>query len=493
MGTNSTMVAGPNVWSAAGGSSRPSLPPIRRSSIRPCLLNSVMICASATPYARHAAHHASRILLLLRRRSLAILVVHGGGGIGMGRRIEAVGGGAEEEDGGGAGHDGEGDADAPADILLDVADGSDGDGDADGHGEEPPVEEGAAGCALLVVARVELLGAERQAAWLVESMSEGDEAKITCAKEGRQAAAAHAGSEDATRKNYPSLPLKKTVRFFSFSHPSHRVSLLLLTSPSPPLLLAIEADSAAVEDSDYATANSAAARVYLPSAATTRSTPPPPTSASPPPPGRRGRLRRHARLPPPPPPSRPPPPPRASAAEADAEANAAPPLRPTPLASVYDMWGPLISGTIIHTVIAPSLEPSVLATSSPRNRHTSHRLDILRASLPKIPKSSSPRRRRWAVFLPPRRRAVFLPRRPAVAATPSPPATPNRRRRRRRRLLRIDSFGPSPPELGDSGGYEARRHQSYPDLPSCPLDPGSQCTHSPATKSAERQPPEVAR
>uniref|UniRef100_A0A0E0D2S4 Uncharacterized protein n=1 Tax=Oryza meridionalis TaxID=40149 RepID=A0A0E0D2S4_9ORYZ len=82
----------------------------------------------------------------------------------------------------------------------------------------------------------------------------------------------------------------------------------------------------------------------------------------------------------------------------------------------------------VHTVIAPSLEPSVLATSSPRNRHTSHRLDILGASLPKIPKSYSPRRRRRAVFLPrrpagavffpamPGRRAVFLQRR-----RPSPP------------------------------------------------------------------------
>ncbi|BAF11077.1 Os03g0180500, partial [Oryza sativa Japonica Group] len=48
-----------------------------------------------------------------------------------------------------------------------------------------------------------------------------------------------------------------------------------------------------------------------------------------------------------------------------------------------------------------------------------------------------------------------------------PPATPDRHRRRR--LLRIDSFGPSPPDLGDCGGYEAWRHHRYPDLPLCPL------------------------
>uniref|UniRef100_A0A0E0RKI3 Uncharacterized protein n=1 Tax=Oryza rufipogon TaxID=4529 RepID=A0A0E0RKI3_ORYRU len=52
-----------------------------------------------------------------------------------------------------------------------------------------------------------------------------------------------------------------------------------------------------------------------------------------------------------------------------------------------------------------------------------------------------------------------------------PPATPDRHRRRR--LLRIDSSGPSSPDLGDWGGYEAWRHHRYLDLPLCPLTQGN--------------------
>ncbi|BAS94166.1 Os05g0431750 [Oryza sativa Japonica Group] len=89
--------------------------------------------------------------------------------------VVAVRPGAEQEHGEGARHDDAGDAEAeaPADVVLDVAEEHQRDGGAAAHAEVPPVEEGAPGDRLLGVARVELVGAERLHARLVAALRDG--------------------------------------------------------------------------------------------------------------------------------------------------------------------------------------------------------------------------------------------------------------------------------------------------------------------------------
>ncbi|KAM3404277.1 hypothetical protein ACQJBY_007397 [Aegilops geniculata] len=89
--------------------------------------------------------------------------------------VVAVRAGAEQEDGEGAEHHDarDAEAEAPADVVLDVAEEHERDGGAGAYAEVPPVEEGAPGDGLPRVARVELVGAEGLDARLVPALRQG--------------------------------------------------------------------------------------------------------------------------------------------------------------------------------------------------------------------------------------------------------------------------------------------------------------------------------